>query len=219
MPMTPESSPQSREELLRVIQARDAELSLLKLMIQKLQLQLARRNRVQFGSTSERFEGVQGTLLEAQPLYELQARTAAAKPAANAPQIDRSLPAHLPREDHVHRPQATAAHHDASGQACGCTACGGRLRLIGQEVSEQLEYVPARFKVIRHVRLRWCSDSFEIKCDSGQTVTATFAKDCCDREVMAWRAWEGRSGEASRLRLGSNLSAARQEPAMLPTRR
>ncbi len=40
--------------------------------------------------------------------------------------------------------------------------------------------------------LRWCSDGFEIKCDSGQTVTATFTKDCCDREVMAWRAWEGK---------------------------
>ena len=40
--------------------------------------------------------------------------------------------------------------------------------------------------------LRWCSDGFEIKCDSGQTVTATFAKDCCDREIMAWRAWEGK---------------------------
>jgi putative transposase len=40
--------------------------------------------------------------------------------------------------------------------------------------------------------LRWCSDGFEIKCDSGETVTATFAKDCCDREVMAWRAWDGK---------------------------
>lgn len=40
--------------------------------------------------------------------------------------------------------------------------------------------------------LRWCSDGLEIKCDSGQTVTATFTKDCCDREVMAWRAWEGK---------------------------
>ena len=45
-----------------------------------------------------------------------------------------------------------------------------------------------------------CSDGFEIKCDSGQTVTATFAKDCCDREIMAWRAWEGKGlpGEAVR---------------------
>jgi putative transposase len=40
--------------------------------------------------------------------------------------------------------------------------------------------------------MRWCSDGFEIKCDSGQTVTATFAKDCCDREILAWRAWEGK---------------------------
>ena len=39
---------------------------------------------------------------------------------------------------------------------------------------------------------RWCSDGFEIKCDSGQTVTTTFAKDCCDREIMAFRAWEGK---------------------------
>jgi putative transposase len=39
---------------------------------------------------------------------------------------------------------------------------------------------------------RWCSDGFEIKCDSGQTVTATFAKDCCDREIMAFRAWQGK---------------------------
>jgi transposase InsO family protein len=40
----------------------------------------------------------------------------------------------------------------------------------------------------------------EIKCDSGETVTATFAKDCCDREVIAWRAWEGKglSGEPVR---------------------
>jgi len=39
---------------------------------------------------------------------------------------------------------------------------------------------------------RWCSDGFEIKCDSGQTVTATFAKDCCDREILAFRAWKGK---------------------------
>lgn len=40
--------------------------------------------------------------------------------------------------------------------------------------------------------LRWCSDGLEIKCYSGQAVTATFAKECCDREVMAWRAWKGK---------------------------
>lgn len=39
---------------------------------------------------------------------------------------------------------------------------------------------------------RWCSDGFEIRCDSGQTVTAAFVKDCCDREIIAYRAWDGR---------------------------
>ena len=44
---------------------------------------------------------------------------------------------------------------------------------------------------VAHIDVRWCSDGFEIKCDSGQTVTATFTKDCCDREILAFRAWEG----------------------------
>lgn len=43
-----------------------------------------------------------------------------------------------------------------------------------------------------HSDMSWCSDGFEIKCDSGQTVTATFTKDCCDREILAYRAWEGK---------------------------
>jgi putative transposase len=45
---------------------------------------------------------------------------------------------------------------------------------------------------VAHSDARWCSDGFEIKCDSGQTVTATFTKDCCDREILAFRAWEGK---------------------------
>ena len=39
---------------------------------------------------------------------------------------------------------------------------------------------------------RWCSDGFEIACENGQIVTGTFTKDCCDREIIAWRAWSGR---------------------------
>jgi transposase len=32
------------------------------------------------------------------------------------------------------------------------TECGAEMKLIGEDVSEQLEFVPARFRVIRHVR-------------------------------------------------------------------
>ena len=140
------------DSLLRVIEVRDSEVALLKLMVDKLKLQLLRRVRAEFGTSSEQLDAqinlIEVTAALAQPAAAAPARTA----PANAPEIDRSLPAHLPREAQVHRPDATAAHHDTTGQRCGCTACGGRLRQIGQDVSEQLEYVPSHFKVIRHVR-------------------------------------------------------------------
>ena len=39
---------------------------------------------------------------------------------------------------------------------------------------------------------RWCSDGFEKACDNGEVVTGVFMKDCCDREIIAWRAWAER---------------------------
>src|SRR5450755_2426717 len=150
---TPSKPRHTVDALLRVIEVRDAEAALLKLMIDKLKMQLLRRTRAQFGSSSEQLGDAQIALLEGGPLYEPPApQTPAKVVAASAPDIDRSLPAHLPREPHVHRPETTTAHHDSAGQPCGCSACGGRLRQIGADVSEQLEYVPAHFKVIRHVR-------------------------------------------------------------------
>src|SRR6202022_2428276 len=59
----------------------------------------------------------------------------AAKPAR------RPLPEHLPREVRKYPPKQKA-----------CSDCGGELKHLGEDVSEILEYVPARFKVIRQVR-------------------------------------------------------------------
>jgi transposase len=50
------------------------------------------------------------------------------------------LPEHLPREERVHE------------NPCACPSCGGELRPLGEDVSEMLEYIPGRYKVIRHVR-------------------------------------------------------------------
>ena len=127
------------DSLLRVIEVRDSELALLKLMVDKLKLQLLRRVRAEFSTSSQQLDAqinlIDIPATQAQPAAGAAARTA----PANAPEIDRSLPAYLPRDAQVHRPEATAAHHDTAGQRCGCTACGGRLRQIGQDVSEQLE--------------------------------------------------------------------------------
>ena len=148
---TTSPAPHTVEALLRAVEERDSQVVLLKLMVDKLKLQLLRRVRAEFGTSSEQLDA-QINLIDIGTTAPLAAAAPAKTTAANASEIDRSLPAHLPREAKVHRPEATAAHHDAAGQSCGCSACGGRLRQIGQDVSEQLEYVPSHFKVIRHVR-------------------------------------------------------------------
>ena len=148
------NTPHTVDSLLRVVEARDAEVALLKLLVDKLKVQLLRQMRARFGSSSEQLADPQMALIEGQPLYELSsvAKVPPKRDAANSEGFDRSLPAHLPRDNRIYRPEASDGHHDAAGQTCGCAACGGRLRQIGQDISEQLEYVPSRFKVIRHVR-------------------------------------------------------------------
>ena len=52
---TPHQPPQNIDELLRIIAARDSEVALLKLMVDKLKLQLLRRVRSEFGTSSEQW--------------------------------------------------------------------------------------------------------------------------------------------------------------------
>src|SRR5690606_16291188 len=77
--------------------------------------------------------------------------------AGNAPRGERQqpirkpLPAHLPRDVALHQPAS-----------CQCPDCGGALRRIGEDIAEQLEYVPARFRVIRHVRPKFACARCEV---------------------------------------------------------
>jgi transposase len=142
-------TPLTVDALLHVLAQRDAEVAVLKLMVDKLKLQLARRVREQYGRSSEQLDA-QLTLIGGTP-PQPAAPAAAAAPPPNKPRKprrdSRKLPEHLPRETQVHYPKGYTA--DAP---CACSACGGKLRAIGQDVAEQLEYVPGRFKVIRHER-------------------------------------------------------------------
>ena len=109
-------APHTVESLLRVVEARESEVALLKLMIDKLTLQLLRARRAEFGRSSEQFDDAQIALIEGEPLDEVAPAKPSAKPdGANDAGIDRHLPAHLPRESIVHRPDATDAHRDADG--------------------------------------------------------------------------------------------------------
>ena len=116
------------------------------LTIEQLRLQLARLKRARFGRSSESLDQRIAQLEFA--LEDLEATQAmpppvAAKPVAPRP-VRRPLPAHLPRE--------TIQHAPLPGNASTCPDCGGQLRPLGEDICEMLEYVPARFKVIRHVR-------------------------------------------------------------------
>ena len=54
--------------------------------------------------------------------------------------------------------------------AAACPSCGGTLRRIGEDVTETLDYVPGRFKVVRHIREK-------LSCRACDTVVAAAAPD------------------------------------------
>ncbi|MGE3708050.1 MAG: IS66 family transposase [Hyphomicrobiaceae bacterium] len=136
------------------LEQRESESLHLLTWIEKLKLEIARLKRMQFGrsseKTAERIEQLE--LIVA----ELEASQAQKTPTASTPDrkpARKPLPEGLPRE---------TVRHEVSG---GCPDCGSVLKAIGEDVSEMLEYVPASFKVIRHVRPK-------------------LACTCCDRIVQ-----------------------------------
>ncbi len=115
------------------------------LTIAQLEARIARLKRMQFGQSSEKLaREIEQLELELDALHEEEAEAAAQRPAAVQKLVEtpyrKPLPEHLPREEEVHEP------------ACACPNCGGALRRLGCDVTEVLDYVPASFKVIRHVR-------------------------------------------------------------------
>lgn len=129
---------------------RDAELAAQRLLLEKVRLQLARLRRMQFGRRSERLAAQADQLELALEDLEAEAGTAAASPAwkvADERAIsDRCRPARRPLPDHLPREVVEHAAPDV------CPACGGSLRFLGEDATEVLDWVPGRFRVVRHVR-------------------------------------------------------------------
>ena len=124
--------------------------------IEHLKLVIEKYRRMIFGRKSEKLTGELEQLeFRLEELETAQAAEEAAQAATEATQSSstqtdskrrsrparKPLPEDLPREVITHLP----AHN------C-CPDCGGALRQFGEDVSEQLERIPASFKVIRHVR-------------------------------------------------------------------
>ena len=140
--------PDDIASLKAMVIARDQLIEALKLTISKLR-------HAKYGASSERGRKLLDQLeLQLAELEESVSQDdaaaelaspqpeapAAAKPTGRLKPARRPLPEHLPRERLVHP------------APCQCPSCGGALRKLGEDITETLEYVPARWKVIQHVR-------------------------------------------------------------------
>jgi transposase len=120
--------------------------------IEHLKLLLVKLHRMQFGRKSEKLQ----RQIEQLELRLEELESSRREPESNLPEptpvtvsstpakpARRALPDHLPRQTRTHTPKETV-----------CPQCQGELRKLGADVSEMLEYVPASFVVIRHVRTK-----------------------------------------------------------------
>jgi transposase len=151
---------QLNEEALRaLIVAQHEQLLSHQDEIEHLKLLIAKLRRMQFGRKSEKLQQqIEQLELKLEELETVKAqRDLSSRQAAEASQkavsqkpTRQTLPEHLPREVKTYEPKQDA-----------CPDCGGDLRKLGEDVSEVLEYVPARFRVIRHVRPKFSCASCE----------------------------------------------------------
>lgn len=125
----------------KVIEQRDRE-------IERLHVHLLNMNRKLFVKKSER---------ETSPAQEAlfafeESSTANETPAKEIDVAEhkrkivrgrKPLPASLPRRREEHYPEQKS-----------CTQCGAELKKIGEEITEELNYVPAHFEVIEHAKIK-----------------------------------------------------------------
>ncbi len=135
--------PDDPEILKGLVASLTSELKLRDLLIEKLKHQLAGLRRHQFGSRSEAIDQLELTL-EDEEIARASDRSSDVS-GIEPPKVQpkrKPLPDHLPRHETVL----------SAGEACA--SCGGKLRQLGEDVTEELDYVPGRFVVNRIVRPR-----------------------------------------------------------------
>ena len=153
---------QTMQELRALLERLQGELKFKQTKIDALNFEVMRLKRWRFGSSSESLDtSTQAVLFDhilADTALEDRAAEEEKKPPASLPRakgkaVRQALPANLPRIEH---------HHELTETHC---ACGQAFKRIGEEVSEQLDCVPAQFSVLRHIRGKYA-------CACCQTIAA-----------------------------------------------
>ena len=127
--------------------------------LEKVNFELARLKRWKFGAKSEAMTAEQRRLFEdtlAEDEASLRAQLAALQAGLpETPKVPKAprakprrqpLPEHLERVEHRHEPEDTA---------CPTPECGQPMVRVGQDVSEKLDIIPAKFFVHRHIYGKW----------------------------------------------------------------
>jgi transposase len=143
MPAPAASSPAAPSDEVAALRHQVGELAA---EVEHLKLLVAKYRRVHFGRRAEPWPA-EGQLdlplgLQLPPLPpKAPAPDTSPCPTRRPSRKRRPFPDSLPRETIHHLPAHTC-----------CPCCGGAFKPLGEEVAEILEYVPASYKVIRHVR-------------------------------------------------------------------
>lgn len=137
----PESLPSNPDDLRATAQGLLDMVKAQALKIAKLEHQLAGHNRHRFGSRTESMEQLQLQLEEEETAVQFVPPEEGDTTEPKAKPKRKPLPPDLLRNDTVLSP----------GETC---TCGGKLRVLGEDVTEELEYIPGRFVVNRIVRPR-----------------------------------------------------------------
>ncbi len=154
--------------------------------IEQLQHQLQQLLRRLFGRSAEKLDPKQMLLFETllnqlappTPAPQATPESAPAPKPANNGHGRRRLPSDLPRQKVI---------HDLPEEQKPCPCCGQMRHVIGQEVSEQLDYVPAKLTVIEHVRLKYACRQCEQQAAEGgpQITTAVKPASPIDKGLAA----------------------------------
>ena len=139
--------PEDPSDLRALARLLIAEVKSQAVLIEKLRHQLAGYRAHRFGPSGESAEQLQLALETS------EVASASIMGRLRLPEDDGSgepdRPRRRPLPDHIPRMQI-----ELSPGEDACTRCGGHLRRLGEDVTEELEYVPGRFIVNRIVRPR-----------------------------------------------------------------
>jgi len=149
-----ENLPDEPAALKGLVTTLASELKSRDILIEKLKHQLAGMRQHRFGSRSEALDQL-ALMLEDEEI------TASAQDPASADTVQaataKDKPKRKPLPDHLPRDETTLSPGDTCGE------CGSDLRTLGEDVTEELEYVPGRFVVNRIIRPRrtcTCCETF-----------------------------------------------------------